>query len=179
MQELIEGLKKGDVASFNKVFEIYWKPMYTAAFNRLGDEQIAQDIVQDLFIKIWDKRTTLQFNAETIENYLFKSVKNSVINHFVAVKSNVVSLTDIENLPEAKSHLQFHHKRYADIEFLLSVAIEKLPDNLKEVFKKREENKSIKQIAEELGLAEQTVKNYISEALRVLRKDVQEQFERH
>jgi RNA polymerase sigma-70 factor (ECF subfamily) len=132
-----------------------------------------------MFISIWDKRTTLQFTAETIENYLHKAVKNRVINHFVSAKNNVVSLTDAEHLMEAKSQLEFHHKRYSDIELLLSAAVDRLPNNLQEVFRKREENKSIKQIAEELGLAEQTVKNYVSEALSILRKEVREQFEKH
>jgi len=167
-RELLLQIKENDHASFDLLFDRYWERLYRAALARVGDDSVAQDIVQELFIKLWERRHKLTIQL-SLENYLLSAVRFSVISHFRSKNVNEVRLDDAlqrVHLLEASIN---ENAGYFELEKTLEEALSKMPDMLQKVYQLRSENKAVKEIAGELGVAEQTVKNYISEVLRRLR----------
>jgi RNA polymerase sigma factor (sigma-70 family) len=176
---LLQQIKEGDHAAFDVLFDRYWERLYKAAHARLGDDVIAQDIVQEIFIKLWQRRETLSVNT-ALENYLHGAVRLSVISHF---RSLQVSDLRIQDAMERINLLEDSIDAIADyieLEKTLEEAVNNMPEMLKKVYMLRSDNLSVKAIASELGLADQTVKNYIAEATRRLRIVIAEKYpEKH
>ncbi len=78
---LLQLIKEGDHPAFDTLFDRYWKRLYQTAYARVNDQAIAQDIVQELFITIWQRRLTMTVQL-SLENYLLSAVRLSVISHF-------------------------------------------------------------------------------------------------
>lgn len=166
--ELLLQIREDDHSSFDQLFDRYWERLYRAALARIADDFIAQDIVQELFIKLWERRHTISINL-SLENYLLSAVRFGVISHFRSKNVNEVRLDDAlqrVNLLEASIN---ENAGYFELERTLEEALNKMPVMLQKVYQLRSENKAVKEIAGELGITEQTVKNYISEVLRRLR----------
>ena len=157
-----------DHLAFETLFDRYWKPMFRAAQARLKDSATAQDIVQEIFIKMWQRRSTLIITGP-LENYLMSSVRLSVLYHYRSQKANPVSMDDaLDRINVLESSLD-SLTHYIELEKTLADAVITMPEMLQKVYELRSENRSIKDIAQQLGLADQTVKNYISEVIRRLR----------
>jgi len=167
--ELIALMKKGRREAFNEIYDRYWLKLYVAAFKRLKSKDDAKDIVQDLFISLWMKRDTLTINS-SLSSYLFTAVKYKVINHIQAnqVKKNYLnSLTDAVVDYDNSTHEQISRN---DLEVFIESKVARLSPKVKEVFQlSRKENLSINEIAERLHTSDQTVKNQLSKALKILR----------
>ena len=172
--ELLLQIKEDCHSSFDLLFDRYWERLYRVALARVDDDSIAQDIVQELFIKIWERRHTLDIQL-SFENYLLRAVKLSVISHFRSKKVNKVRLDDALQRVHLLETSINENAGYFELEETLEKALSQMPDMLKKVYQLRSENKAVKEIAGELGVAEQTVKNYISEVLRRLRNAIIEQ----
>jgi RNA polymerase sigma factor (sigma-70 family) len=178
-QELLLQIQHGDHDAFDILFDRYWQRLFQSARARLNDSDTAQDIVQEIFIKIWQRRATLNINGP-IENYLQSAVRLSVISHYRSKKATEVQLEDalqrINMLEDSIESLT----DYLELEKTLQQTVELMPEMLKRVYQLRSENLSVKAIAGELGLADQTVKNYISEVSRRLRIAIAQKYpEKH
>lgn len=84
-EELLRRLQRGEHNAFDILFDRYWQPLYQTARARLNDSDMAQDIVQEIFIKIWQRRTELQIKGP-LENYLRSAVRLNVISHYRSAK---------------------------------------------------------------------------------------------
>lgn len=167
--ELLELLKQGDTNAFDELYKRYWKSLFSAAFSRLGDEDAAKDIVQNLLIEIWQKRIGLQIST-TLSQYLFGAIKLKVLLHF---RSEDVKQSAIEKaLERMNDHFYTTDALYGylDLEKIVSAEVEIMPVNMKRSFLLRSDSYSVKEIAENLNLAEQTVSNNITEALKRLKR---------
>jgi len=165
---LLQLIKENDHNAFDLLFDRYWETLYRAANARLQDEAVSKDVVQEIFIKLWQRRDALAIQIG-LENYLLSAVRLSVISHFRSRKVNVVRLEDALQRVELLESAIHDQTGYLELEKTLDDAIKHMPEMLQRVYQLRSENLSVKAIAGELGLAEQTVKNYISEVLRRLR----------
>lgn len=174
MEEVIRLLQTGDEGAFTTIFQTYWKKLYAAAYRRVADEQVAQDIVQEIFMQLWEKRDTLNLRAENLEFYLLRSVKNKVINYFTSGKVRSAMLEQLARQYEDISTSPHIPGKYQKVEDYINSQIEALPESMRTIFIMRSKDLSIKQISETLNIAEQTVKNNISKALRLLRKSLDE-----
>ena len=170
---LLSRIREDDHSAFDLMFERYWERLYRAALARLDDEAQAQDLVQEIFIKLWQRRHTLAIQT-TLEQYLLSAVRFSVISYFRSQKVTHVRLEDALQRVELLENSIHDHAGYLELEQTLEQAVKHMPEMLQKVYQLRSENHSVKAIASELGLAEQTVKNYISEVLRRLRIVVSE-----
>ncbi|WP_374951338.1 RNA polymerase sigma factor [Mucilaginibacter sp.] len=169
--ELLLQLKNDNHASFDLLFDRYWERLYRAALARVGDVSIAQDIVQELFIKLWERRHTLHIQS-SLENYLLSATKFSVISHFRSKNVNEVRLDDALQRVHLLETSINENAGYFELEETLEKTLGNMPDMLQKVYQLRSENKPVKEIAGELGVAEQTVKNYIGEVSRRLRSAI-------
>ena len=76
---LLQMTRDGDVNAFNRLFNKYWKKLYRIAYSKVGSREEAEEIVQDIFIKIWEKKSEL--NIHNLSAYLYTSVKNRCLNY--------------------------------------------------------------------------------------------------
>lgn len=167
--ELIALMKQGRREAFNEIYERYWLKLYIAAVNRLKSKDDAKDIVQDLFISFWMKRDALIITS-SLSSYLFTAIKYRVINH---IQSNIVKRNYLDSLNEALvDYDNSTHEIISrnDLELFIDSKIAHLSPKVKEVFElSRKDNLSIKEIAEKLHTSDQTVKNQLSKALKILK----------
>jgi RNA polymerase sigma factor (sigma-70 family) len=177
-QELLLKLRHDDHQALDVLFERYWPQLYRAACARLNSD-IAQDIVQELFIDVWKRRAQLEVKGP-LENYLQRAVKLSVISHYRSAKATQIQLAGaLERINVLENSIE-SLTDYLELERTLQLTVELMPEMLKRVYQLRSENRSVKAIAGELGLADQTVKNYISEVSRRLRIVIAEKYpEKH
>jgi RNA polymerase sigma factor (sigma-70 family) len=178
-EELLLQIRNDDRFAFNILFERYWKKLYQTALARLNDDVEAQDLIQEIFIKIWQRRKDLEIHT-SLEHYLQRSVRLSVISHFRSQKNNDVQLQDALDRINVLENAIHSLSEYVELEKTLEVAVNGMPETLRKVYLLRSENLSVKQIASRLGLADQTVKNYIAEVTRRLRIIIAEKYpEKH
>lgn len=176
---LVEHIKNNDHNAFDVIFQRYWKKLYQTALARLDDQDTAQDIVQEIFIKIWQRRESLDIRV-SLENYLQSAVRLSVISHYRSKKASRMQLQiAFERITVLEDSIH-SLTDYLELEKTLEEAVNTMPEMLKIVYQLRSDNHSIKAIARKLGLADQTVKNYISEVARRLRSTIAEKYpEKH
>lgn len=175
-QELLKSVYKGNKKGFEILFRTYYKRLCAYAVSFVSQNDLAEDIVTDVFLKLWEKRETLNV-PESVSSYLFQSVKNSCINYLNREKNrkNTISENEI-NLLNLKIKYPVSDKYPLtdligqELEEKIRTEIEKLPEQCREIFYlSRFEELSHKEIAEKLGISENTVKVQIYRALIKLR----------
>ncbi len=164
-QHMLSALKLGSVSAFQAIVKLHTKELLTHAFRRLKNEQDAEDMVQDIFAYVWEKRTSIEINA-SLAGYLFTILKHRIIRH--------ISRCDLHD--KAVEHLLYRMDEMQagilellavkDMETTLSEAIEDLPENMRRIFVLKQQDYTIREIAEAMGLAQQTIKNYNTELVR-------------
>ena len=161
-------LKKGDRDAFTAIYERFFAVLYIHAFNRLKDKDEAKDVVQNLFIKLWNKRDSADFS--NLSNYLYTAVRNGVMN---VVSHKAVESKYISTLPQSvviADCITDHRLRERQLADIIAKEIELLPPKMREVFQlSRFHNLSHKEIAEQLGISEQSVRSHVKNALKILR----------
>jgi len=166
---LIDQLQHSDEAAFDYIYDLYWKQLFQYAYNRLQSEDAAKDMVQDVFISLWRKKDVLKITS-TLSAYLFSILRYKLIDHYHAAevrKQHVLRVNQIESPTDNNVHQSVHTR---EINGLLHLSMQKLPDKMKEVFElSRLKGYSTRQISEQLNISEQTVKNQLSMALKRLR----------
>ena len=165
---LLKALGAGDESAFCELYDRYWEQAFIAAKKRLDDDEMAKDIVQDVFINIWTLRNTL--NVKTgFSSYLFGAIKLRIIGYFQSqkIKQRVLA-TALEKMKEIEDNA-YDLSIYLEMEQEVSNEIDQFPENMRLAFLMRGDDKTVREIALELGIAEQTVRNNVSEALRRLR----------
>jgi RNA polymerase sigma-70 factor (family 1) len=168
-EELIERLNFSDHAAFTEIFHRYHGALYSFAFKRCREREIAEELVQDLFVNIWLKRSELVIKT-TLSGYLYVALRNLILNQ---VQKQMLREKVIESLRSEISLFQ-----NAPEEILIAKEIGQaldrnlylLPEKCRAVYElSRKQYKSNKQIATELGITEKTVENHMTRALRFLR----------
>ena len=167
--EITDLLKSGDLAAFTEIYNRFKGLLYIYACKITRDDDIAEDLVQDIFIYLWDKRQTINFTS-SISSYLYSAVR---YKFFDLVDKQKVREDYVNAFQAFLDQGEYQTDNYI-IEKELSAVIEKevnnLPAKMREVFLlSRKEYLSNRQIAERLDISEKTVKNQISTALKTLR----------
>lgn len=169
--------KAGDTKAFTYFFDLYWEDLYTTAFRHLQDEAAAKDLLQEVFINLWEKRHLINNQYSSLRFYLYKSLKNKVLNYYASERVRKQALDRSMERMDYFVHLDDHSlAKYRALEDIVDDSVNKLPKLMRSVYLLRYENYSIPQIAAELNLAEQTVKNYLSDAKRLLRQELTQRF---
>lgn len=160
--------------AFNLVFDAYWNTLYKQACKKVHCNEIAQDLVQDVFVSLWDKIEFLDAEGSVLA-YLFAILRNKILKLYekdevrLRYAVSVASVTAPSDLYSQNSMLEKELKTIIDTE------IERMPLRMKEIYLlKKEDDLSIRQIAEDLSLSEQTVKNQLQMAYQRLRTRVKD-----
>lgn len=169
--ELLALIKQGSDAAFTEIYDRYWKKLFSVAANKLGDLAEAEDIVQQVFVTIWNRRTELEITstlgaylAVAVKYRIFKSIDRSSKRREYSDEAANAALLEIVD-DSTREWLEFQ-----EVSARLEVLIAALPDKCRLVFKlSREQGYSQKRIAEELSISENTVEGHMKKALRLLR----------
>ena len=167
-QDLLDAIRHDDEAAFAELFKRYGKQVYKMAYSRVRSKEAAEEIVQNLFISLWDKRTTQSIN--NISSYFYTAVKHKVLN---VIESQIVQKKYWDHYKTFIPHQDNLTERTVEFNELLA-AIEKrmeyLPEKSKKVFKlNRLEGHSITQIANALNLSEKAIQYHLTRSIKELR----------
>lgn len=163
---ILDLIKKGDKKGLEMLFEDFYRPLVAYAYTYIRNKEESEDIVQEVFIKLWESKKLLQVDTN-IRIYMYQSVKNTCLN-WLKNKSRINTET-IENVPELSKDF-FDEGDWNDYIEEVHRKIERLPEKTREIFKSVViENKKYKEAAEDFGISVNTVKTVLTRALDNLR----------
>ena len=167
---LVKYLSKGEILAFNTLFRRYSGRLYHFAYGYLKSESESEELVQEVFTIIWEKRAGL--NAElSFKSYLFTISFNIIRKHF-RTKSYLVEYMRSEKKDEQDLHTS-DEISYNSIHHYITRLVDQLPERRKLIFiKSRFEGLSIREIAEELNISHKTVENQLTDALKYMRANL-------
>lgn len=175
--EIIDLLEKGNIYAYELVFRRYYISLCGFATRFVQQPEVAEEIVQNVFLKLWEKRNHIRIET-SLKSYLFRAVFNGCNNHLthIKVRNKYISLTQ-----DAISKNEFHADPVIDslvfkeLDENITKAIENLPTECKKIFKmSRFEGLKYAEIANQLGISVKTVETQISRALSRLREDLKD-----
>jgi RNA polymerase sigma-70 factor (ECF subfamily) len=168
-QRLCALLKEGDEKAFASIFNRYQAPLFDFAYKRIRDKDEAKDIVQEIFVRLWNNREELQIK-NSLRAYLYRCALNGVLNKVSRQVVREEYVSSLQQMIEGHTREADYHIREADMERLINAEIAALPPKMREVFEMRKtEYLSNKEIAGRMGISEQTVETHMKRALRALR----------
>ncbi|MFV0538255.1 MAG: RNA polymerase sigma-70 factor [Dysgonomonas sp.] len=163
---------KDDEEAFRTLFFEFFSSLSVFAHRYIDDWATCEDIVQDTFFKIWKNRKSIEISSSS-RNFLITSVRNSCIDYLR--KQDLVRVWQEREVLEKSKYTPDDLYSHIELEQMLSVALEKLPENVRNVFElNRFEGKSYKEIAEQQGISVKTVEAHISKALKILRVELKD-----
>ena len=167
--ELLPLLKKGNENAFNEIYNRYWSILYAYAFRIYTEEKICEDIVQEVFIKLWERAETV--TIDNIEGYLFKAIKYKIATYIRDLKFTSTHLEVLQNIPNFTSSEK--NLEYEELEKRLLFEIDKLTPKCKKVFMlSRFEQLTNIEISKKLNISVRTVEKHISDALKELKVNI-------
>jgi len=126
-EEIVRQLKLGDTAAYDLLYEMYWKKLYVHILTRIKDEEAAKDIVQNVFINIWERKETIIINT-SLEQFLMGAAKFQVLNYFRSekIEERVFDHT-LRKFEDASVSIN-ELSDYLDLEKLIEVEIKGFPE---------------------------------------------------
>ncbi|MBK8144340.1 MAG: RNA polymerase sigma-70 factor [Bacteroidetes bacterium] len=169
-KQTIQQLLSGEIATYEEVYKTYFKALYVYAYTLLKDELQAEEIVQNLFLKIWDRRDRMQIES-SLKAYLYKSVYHDSLNYLKHVKVKATYEQHATHvMKNQRSESSSHRTMYNNLEEKLRAALNELPEQCRTVFQlSRYEELKYREIADRLQISEKTVENHMGKALKLLR----------
>lgn len=168
---LLTSLKANDVSAFDTIYSAYSKMLYTYLYDRLNDEDICSDILQDVFISLWEKREYLQIET-SLKSYLFQAIKYKISDQYRRNYKYQKYLNDLGDYLDTHFTPPVDNIDQKNQLSSIMQTIDGFPTRMKEIFiLSRFEHLSINTIAEKLSISPQTVKNQITKALSILRNE--------
>lgn len=167
--ELTQLLNKGDESAFTYIYNLYWDKLYYIAHRLLKDSNAAEEIVQEVFLTLWKKKETLAI--ESINPYLGAMTRYAVYRYLAKqkvfrVKENQVAQLNVSAISEMN----------VDNKILLEIITElsnKLPEKCRLVFQYNKlQDKSLADVAEQLGMSQKTAEAHLTKALRIIRSSM-------
>lgn len=160
--------------NFDKIYVLYYSRMFRFAKEYVLFDEDAENIVQDVFLLLWEKREVLDIQISLV-SYLFALVKNKSLDY---LRHKVIADEYKQELSAKLTALELLNYSFTsdeEIEQILMTAINKLPERCRQVFlKSRIEGKKNREIANELNLTVSTVENQMTIALRKLRVELKD-----
>lgn len=164
---LVKEIKEGNEGSFEEIFHAYYERLCQYAFTILRDMDDAEDVVQSMFLKIWEKRHDLII-THTIKSYLYRAVYNQCVNQLDhrAVHTKFQERVTRKTQPDVQHPEVFPN----ELEERIAAAINMLPRQCRAIFiMSRYQEMKYAEIAKALNISVNTIENQISKALRILR----------
>jgi RNA polymerase sigma-70 factor (ECF subfamily) len=167
-EQLIAAMREGNHDGFSALFDRHWDNVFRMIYARTGDKEAAEEMAQDIFVKLWDKREELQI--ENFSAYLYACIKHRCLNY-------------IESRITRKKHWEFYkqflpahddatYKVVAlnDLKEALEKGLTSIPEKSRKVFTlNRLEGQTVKEIAGQMNLSEKAIQYHLTRSVRELR----------
>ena len=169
--EWILALKEGDLVAFNHLFDRYGKRLYHFSIGYLKSAENAEEIVQEVFLRIWETRFELSAQ-KSIEAYLFTIARNGILNTIRKSKSEQAYL-NYTKINSGKSVLLDEELNFTELEEAYNQVIEQLSPRRKEIFLlSKAQSFSNVEIAKKMNISVKTVENQMTSAISEIRKNL-------
>lgn len=167
--ELWELIRQGDRAAFDRVYHANVSQLFVLAYKHIPNRSDAEDIVQEVFLEIWEKRKEILIHS-SLFNYLYSTTRYKILRFLKTNNTRPESLDLFQELLEKYSLPEEHSDAMIrSVNHSVITAIEELPEQLKKVYLlNTEAGMSVTAIADQLQLAPQTVRNHLSKVRKRL-----------
>ncbi|HVN56704.1 MAG TPA: RNA polymerase sigma-70 factor [Bacteroidales bacterium] len=172
--EIIGRIRQGDIREFETLFRSSYASLVKYAGTMIKDRDTAEEIVQDLFFRLWQNKEKLSIES-SLNGYLFRSVHNSCLHHIEHMK--VVNRHAKEMLlePESGNEDPLMMIQYSELQAKIAAILEKLPERCGKIFcMNRFEGLKYNEIAQKLSVSVKTVEANMGRALKEFRKALAE-----
>lgn len=168
--KLIAGLREGNKKVFEDIFHAYYAPLCRYCTYLVFDSEVAEEIVQDLFCKLWVKREALEIET-SLKAYLYRAVLNHSINYLNHLKIREKHRQYVGFQVHGSLENPYECLEEKDIQRMLILALLKMPEKRRIIFEmSRQQGMKYSEIAEKLKISVKTVESQMSKALEYLRK---------
>jgi RNA polymerase sigma-70 factor (ECF subfamily) len=179
-QYILKKIRAGDKSGFRVLFDQYYKRLYLYATSYLEDQFVAEDIVQDIFISMWENRKNLKINT-SISSYLFSAIHNRCIHYLRKMKvrnihrqNEILKLKEAEILSGNSNDFFFSEIESDEIRQIIIHVFDSLPEKTQNIFRlSRTGLLTYAEIAKHLDISIKTVEYHISKALKEFRLALQ------
>lgn len=155
--------------AFESLFKTHFKSLYAYAYTIVKDDMVAEEMVQNVFFKIWEKKERIDIHAVTIA-YLYKSVYHESLNYLKHQKVKAAYQAHTSYQMKNQSDNASKKVMLSDLEQQLNIALSELPEQCRTIFQmSRFEELKYQEIADRLGLSIKTIENQMGKALKILR----------
>lgn len=170
---ILDILKIRPNEALRALYSSYYRYICTVVYNMVGDGSIAEDIAQEVFVEVWKRRESLDVNT-SLKGYLRRVAVNKTLNHIRSKKMDFEQEDAILQLPTKEDSSQ-KILEAEDLQNAINKAVESLPEKCRIIFSlSKFEEKSYREISEQLEISIKTVENQMSKALKIVRKAVLE-----
>ena len=166
--ELFFRLKQGDEQAFTEIYHLYWERLFFMAHKRLQSGEDAKEIVQDVFLTLWQKRDGLRIHSLPL--YLGAMGRYAVYRHLAVAKRREAQLSSLHTRPESREITAFDldNKQFLDI---LARLANDLPEKYRVVFVNHKLlDQPLEDVARQLGISPRTAEDYVTKVMRIMRK---------
>lgn len=164
---LFQAARADDTAAFKSLYQQYWKKLYISACKRIDADE-AKDIVQEVMLTLWQRKNEITINnSDDLGRYLYTALRYRIISYY-AFSNNTVQIPEWFDQP---TYAHFDTALDTDkIKDLIDGEVERMPGRMRQIYHlSRQKEFSVPDIARELNLSEQTVRNQLSLAMKRLR----------
>lgn len=167
-------ISKGDKPAFEQAFRAYYRSLCNYAMPLIKDKDEAEEVVQNVFFNIWNKRESIQVTT-SLKSYLYRAVHNDCLNKLKHVKVRTVYADDYRKSSAGSFESASDTLQTKELGMKINTAIDSLPEQCGNVFRlSRFENLKYGEIAERLEISVKTVENHMGKALKILREQLKD-----
>ena len=160
--------RESDEVAFTALFRMFYASLYQFAMQYIHRSEIAEEVVNDVFVKLWKQRQTL-LDIQNLESYLFVAVKNGSLNYLKQYSHYHVAVSEENTAGLISVHNPQKDLEWKELYFKLQHAISQLPEQCRAVFRLvKEEGFRMKQVAEILDISPRTVETQLYRAVKKL-----------
>jgi len=172
-QQQLRKIRKGDINSFENLFHQYYPGLRSYAESLVKKEEVAEEVVQDVFYNIWKNRESLRINRSW-QSYLYRSIYNNSMMYFRRTRREYPTEDGFSPESGESSRDPFQEMQYREVFDVVSKTLEDLPERTRQIFiMNRQEGLKYKEIAHRLSISVKTVEANMGRALKELRKSME------
>jgi RNA polymerase sigma-70 factor, ECF subfamily len=173
-RQLAAQLKDGNRASFRKLYNKYAPILYAFSRKYLHSNEDAEEIVQEVFLRIWDKRENINPD-QSFSSYVIQAAKHRIFNGFRKKVNEQAYLDFLIYSGDPDTNFTQNQIDYTEVKLKAEAAVSSMPVKRQEIFRlSREEGLKNKEIAERLDISIKTVENQMGQALKFLRDELKD-----
>lgn len=172
--DILKRIKLGDEKAYEMLFREYYNSLCHFSYKIVKDTVIAEEIVQDIFYYLWDKRNAIELTI-SLKSYLFKSVHNNSLKYLRHQKVVIDHASKVRITQENNFEIQENYAELGEITHIIHKTLNGLPERTREIFNlNRNEGLKYLEIADQLNISIKTVEAHMSNVLKLFRENLKD-----